>query len=146
MHKPITICAVAGICSMLALLPAATTALAQAGSTGGTIGKQDKSVSGGEERTVPKRSARPTGSRETHSTACGKLAGVWSWFVNGDVFIKADGTFAQPQARLTGTWLCDGTNVVMLWSHGATDRLTLSPDGMHLSGTNGLMTVTGDRK
>jgi hypothetical protein len=50
MRKPIKICAIAGICSMVALLPAATTVLAQAGSTGGTIGKTDKSASGGEER------------------------------------------------------------------------------------------------
>jgi hypothetical protein len=136
---------IAILCAV-ALIPGQQTAYGQAGATGGTIGKQDKSVSGGEERTAPKRSARPTRSRETHSTTCGKLAGGWSWFIGGDVFIKAGGTFAQPQTRLTGTWLCDGDHVVMLWSHGFTDRLTLSPDGMHLSGTNGLMTVTGDRK
>jgi hypothetical protein len=58
MRRFITICAITGICSMVPLLAAATTALAQAGSTGGTIGKTDKSASGGEQnepRTQTKR-------------------------------------------------------------------------------------------
>jgi hypothetical protein len=42
----------------------ASSALAQAGSTGGTVGKQDKSISGGEERTEPSGGTRHSG----HST------------------------------------------------------------------------------
>jgi hypothetical protein len=41
------------VCVMSALLVADRTAFAQAGSTSGTIGKQDKSISGGEDQPAP---------------------------------------------------------------------------------------------
>jgi hypothetical protein len=33
----------------------------------------------------------------------------------------------------------------MVWSHGYTDRLTLSSDGSRLEGTNGFVRVWGNR-
>jgi hypothetical protein len=134
--------------------------LAQAGSTGGTVGKTDKSISGGNEaeRHAP---AKPRAKRERPTDradravgrssgvsvdGCAKLPRVWSWFVNGDVTIKAGGTLSQPQSKLTGTWTCKNNDVVMFWSHGFTDRLSLSRDGTHLEGSNGIIAVTGDRK
>jgi hypothetical protein len=116
--------------------------LAQAGSTGGTIGKQNKSVSGSDEGAAPRREvAKPPGQA---SSPCAKLPGTWSWFVNGDVTIRANGTHVQ--GNLTGTWTCSNGQVVLVWSHGFTDRLTLSPDGNNLDGSNGMIRVTGTRK
>jgi hypothetical protein len=50
--------AVAVVCGFAVLVAAQGTAFAQAGSTGGTIGKTDKSESGGEEKTEIKRPAQ----------------------------------------------------------------------------------------
>jgi hypothetical protein len=66
----------------------ASGAFAQAGSTGGTIGKTDKSVSGGEEAAHPRESAepdsRPTKPRERENRAASSrsgasVAGQWRW-------------------------------------------------------------------
>ncbi len=80
------------------------------------------------------------------NTLCSRLPGLWSWFVGGDVSINANGTLSQAATRLTGTWTCTNGQVVMFWSHGWTDRLTLSPDGTSLNGTNGLIPVWGRRR
>jgi len=62
---------------------------------------------------------------------------VWSWLVNGNVTFRSDGTYVQPQSGLSGTWSCNSGHVVLFWSHGYTDQLTLSGEGTHLKGTNG---------
>jgi hypothetical protein len=114
------------------------------GSAGGVLGKQNKSASGGEDTPVTTR--EKTKFREAHAKSlCAKIPGVWSWWVNGNVTFSSNGKVAQPQSNLSGTWSCSGDHVVVLWSHGYTDRLTLAPEGTHLSGTNGFMSVTADR-
>ncbi len=62
------------------VLSAATAsgAFAQAGSTGGTIGKQDKAVSGGQEQTSPSRK-NFSAPRQGQGPAAGALAGSWNW-------------------------------------------------------------------
>jgi hypothetical protein len=54
--------AIATICALAALVSTDQTALAQAGSTGGTLGKTDKSASGGEE-------SSPSGGRRVSPAA-----------------------------------------------------------------------------
>jgi hypothetical protein len=112
--------------------------LAQAGSIGGTIGKQDKSISGGEEvdrqraAPLPKRSA--ASARETASgRSCNRIVGTWSWYpsINDAIFHK-DGTALHPSSGTTGKWSCAGNTVNVVWSNGGTartDRMTLSQDG-----------------
>jgi hypothetical protein len=72
--------------TLLAICAMGTPALAQAGSTGGSISKQDKSVSGGEEpsetRRVPrkKKSTSAVSPPSAHtSKASDQLAGRWQW-------------------------------------------------------------------
>jgi hypothetical protein len=60
MRKSVTLAVVAISC-LIALLAVDRVALGQAGSTGGTIGKTDKSVSGEEEQTPP-QAPKPEGS------------------------------------------------------------------------------------
>lgn len=77
MRKSVTLGIVTIIC-FFALLAVDRIALGQAGSTGGTIGKQDKSVSGGEEQ--PRQKARG----RQRSSASGELlrhslSGNWVW-------------------------------------------------------------------
>lgn len=66
MRKPVTLVMVAINC-LIALLAFDRIALGQAGSTGGTIGKTDKSVSGGEEQT-PERKTAPEARRPERSS------------------------------------------------------------------------------
>jgi len=70
--------AVAFMCSLMLFVAAERVAFAQAGSTGGTIGKTDKSVSGGDEppQQRPKAKLRTStvGNAPAHS-----ISGKWAW-------------------------------------------------------------------
>jgi hypothetical protein len=121
---------------VFAMLPSfalETTALAQAGSAGGTIGKTDKSVSGGEapSRRVAKRSSE----RTNHGSLCDRVAGSWEWhWLNSStvVTLSADGTSSAGNGN-SGNWTCTGKTVVISWRSGP-DNLTLSPDAKRLDG------------
>lgn len=84
----------------------------------------------------------PTGAG---ASVCRMIPGLWSWFVNGDVTFKSDGTLVQ--GPRTGQWTCRGDlHVTIVWSHGYTDELTLSPDGKTLGGANNVgSAVAGQR-
>ena len=134
-------------------------AAAQAGSTGGSIGKQGKSVSGGESPPEPRRAApqpapaRPATSRRSETpraaeaaSPCAGVAGVWTWFVGGDAVFKPNGA-VEAVNGLTARWTCRDGIFTVTWVNGFVDRLTLSSDRSRLSGTNNLgFTVTGTRK
>jgi hypothetical protein len=125
---------------------AATRAFAAAGSTGGRIGKTDKSVSGDvqpPERPAAKGAAKPR-SPAPATSSCGKIPGNWAWFSGLTTVFRRDGTGSA--GPYTATWTCENDNVTIVWSHGYIDRLRLSRDGTHLQGTNGFITVTGDRR
>jgi hypothetical protein len=120
-------------------------AFAQAGSVGGTIGKQDKSISGGDD-TADSRHAVPgikhpgsAGSKRTEQkgagSACGRVAGVWTangWYNaiygRGDVVLSADGS-ARHVSGIVGVWTCVGGHFVMHWKNWAHGEGSLSNDG-----------------
>jgi hypothetical protein len=89
----------------------ASGAFAQAGSTGGTIGKTDKSVSGGEEETSPRRDKTKT-PEQGHTAAV--LTGNWNWTAHcgplspGGVFVisNVSGT------HFSGDFLSDVTGTL----------------------------------
>jgi hypothetical protein len=112
------------------------TAFAQAGSMGGTVGKQDKSVSGSEEPAEPKSPHNPRHAvsppKQSSEASC-KLASIWANELAGvgsSVWtISSDGTAierglgsAQGHASLSGhtltisyhTSLNNGTYVIQL--------------------------------
>jgi len=114
----------------------ASSALAQAGSTGGTIGKQDKSVSGGNESAAARpRSPKPN----LRPDLCGKMHGVWNTSVNsnlGPLTIKSDGTMTQ--GVFSGTWTCD-TDVFNATWYGNATKCTISRNGRQFScGSSGV--------
>ena len=124
---------------------------AQGGSTGGTIGKTDKSQSGADdapssrrEPTARKRAKEAGVPRNVPTSSCSKMPGNWSWFTGVTAVIRPNGTATA--GPYSATWTCANDAVVMHWNHGYTDRLRLSRDGTHLEGTNGFVTVTGDRR
>ena len=122
----------AGVLSaMLASTVASGLAFAQAGSTGGSVGKTDKSLSGGTEA-LPRRqsSATPNSAANT----CRKVVGTWAWhypLVTTETVFKPDGT-ATNSSGLTNSWRCSGGLVIAKWSHGATDHIRISGDGNRL--------------
>ena len=71
--------ALAAMCGLAALIGVGKTALAQAGSTGGTIGKTDKSVSGGEDTPAPGVKNRKSIGVEVPSKRAASISGRWSW-------------------------------------------------------------------
>lgn len=149
-----------GIITLVMLLSAfaeASSALAQAGSVGGTIGKQDKSISGVEE---DRPRASPPAKRSTASTreavsgrSCNRIVGTWSWYLGvSDSIFRKDGSALHPASGATGKWSCAGETVNVVWSYQGTlrtDRMTLSQDGNSIfvvSPYGGGIKFTGTRR
>lgn len=132
------------VCIAISAAPAFT--FAQAGSAGGVAGKQGKSVSGSVE-TQPTRRAPPSTTRRASSpvkSSCGQPVGTWTWWNGGLVTVSGRGTISK--GSLSGKWACGGSQVVMIWDHGYTDRMKLSADGSNLSGTNNLGFPVGGKR
>jgi hypothetical protein len=116
-------------------------AFGQAGSTGGMIGKQDKSISGGEEADRPRAAPHPkraaTNSSETSSgPACSRIVGTWSWgYGVTEMVFNQNGTVRQSITGNKGSWTCAGTVVKSVFASGDRDRIAISKDGNSASVT-----------
>jgi hypothetical protein len=123
-------------------------AMAQAGSTGGTVGKQDKSVSGSEEPVTPKtrshKAASPPTEAKSKSSGCGKVAGTYKWLLGTINVMKADGTTTLSNGP-QGTWTCSNGQVTIVWNNGATDRLTPTSSGFSVININSGVQYDGVR-
>ena len=117
----------------------------QPGSTGGSIGKADKSISGGGEpssphRAVPStrsRSGNPGGEEKPHkvSSGCGRIVGAWRWALAQTITFGADGSTESSRGD-SGNWTCENGRIVARWKSGYIDSIMLSADGTELSFTN----------
>jgi hypothetical protein len=115
----------------------------QAGSVGGTVGKTDKSLSGGRGDQAPVRSTAPA---KPAVNSCQRMVGTWDWFVGGATVFASNGT-GHNSLGLTFTWTCSNGTYVVSWSHGFVDRLRVSADGNSVDGSNQIGThITGTRK
>jgi hypothetical protein len=137
------------VLAVFLFLASGSLAFAQAGSTGGTIGKTDKSISGGEStaesRTPTKtrsKGQRPMSGQAAEDSAgrakCAKFVGTWNWvFGSGEVTAKSDGTlkYAVGGGSGVGKWSCSDGHVV-LRSGSHEDRMTLSDDGLTMTGVS----------
>ena len=115
------------VVATLMLFLSATVAAAQ-GATGGSIGKHNKSISGGGETTVLPAAHTPAGS-------CSKIAGTWLWNNGLTVVVNASG-----QAEISngdgGRVSCSDGIYEFKWRRlGNSVRMGLSGDGKRLSGT-----------
>jgi hypothetical protein len=116
MRKPVTLGIVCIIC-LVALLAADRIARGQAGSIGGTIGKTDKSASGGEESSAslgrylsPASRRHPQRNGEGSVGPSSSVTGHWQWHSDCGPFGRFVGAFklAQTSAgQLTGEFLSD---------------------------------------
>jgi hypothetical protein len=126
----------------------ASGAVAQAGSTGGTLGNTDKSISG--EREEPRRSGdrateqqQPSSKTRQHSTrreitarqseahnSCAKFVGIWAWTHIGTISVtfSSNGTAEASNGR-HGSWGCANGVLSVTWDDGLTYRLAISTDG-----------------
>jgi hypothetical protein len=121
---------------------------AQAGSTGGTIGKQDKSASGGEVRVptrvqraplapkhhVAARERRAPRARKNHlsearGSHCGKIVGTWLLPHGEATFDQNGGGRYTFLLSVTGKWTCANGIVIVTWNNGVVSRGTISHDG-----------------
>jgi hypothetical protein len=93
-------------------------AMGQAGSTGGTIGKTEKSTSGGEEGSNALRHpSRRTGSK-SFGDGCRRIIGVWTWrisILSWRIVVRPDGVAHHSiDNGIKGAWSCDGDKVVFV--------------------------------
>ena len=123
-------------------VPLQLTPAAGQGATGGSIGKQDKSISGSERAARPARTQRqgrskpgPVSGRGS-KTSCRSIVGTWASWASGvygkqDTKIRGDGTITHPTSK--GTWSCTAGEYIHVWdSFGVRGPYTLSPDGKRL--------------
>jgi hypothetical protein len=113
-------------------------AFSQAGSTGGTIGKENKSVSGadGPRVAAPARSGSKAQNPVAGATGkgCGKIVGAWKWSNGLNVVVKPDGT-ADATDGGHAILTCDGGMYLFKWqAAGNNSRMTLASDGKQMSG------------
>jgi hypothetical protein len=127
-------------------------AMAQAGSTGGTVGKQDKSVSGGEEgpdaRHTEKKSHRAVAPKVS-AFKCPNLTGTWNtWaagmFGKGDATFNSDGT-AMHGSGIPGKWGCEDGHLFIRWAiDGRPGEVKLSRDGKKVTTPDGGVHMSRD--
>jgi hypothetical protein len=106
----------------LALSVAETTALAQAGSTGGSVGKVNKGASGESDappgKPAPAGRARSKGPVEpaeppkSKAAACSRAVGTWFW-VTEVVTIKPNGSISAKGGP--GNWTCVNGLLHVFW-------------------------------
>jgi hypothetical protein len=130
-----------------------SSAFAQAGSTGGTVGKQDKSVSGGEEADRPRAAPQPkraaANTREISSgAACGRIVGTWNWPNGSTVFFSKGGNTGTTGQPPNGTWKCSGSKIIAAYNNGWRAECVLALDGNSMTITTNLLpgTYTATRK
>jgi hypothetical protein len=132
---------------VLSPFAARATEFAQAGSTGGTIGKTDKSVSGPEAPPKIQSTEKPS-TRAGTGSPCDKVAGSWMWRWLNDstvVTLSPDRSSSAANGNI-GNWTCTGRTLVIVWRISGPDEMTLSPDAKRAAGTGGLgVGVTGTR-
>lgn len=127
---------------LVVVLATPDVALAQAGQTGGVIGKREKSISSEESAPAPRGGAAPArkpsaAGRRTQAapSGCGGIVGQWRWLPGVRVVFNSNGTSRGSNGD-SGTWSCAKGTVIASWKSGYVDTITMSPDGRHLSITN----------
>jgi len=59
-------------------------------------------------------------------------SGVWAWFSGHDAVFDPHGTGSGGEGSVALNRACSHGSLAIHWSAGYVDRVTLSPDGMHL--------------
>ncbi len=75
------------------------------------------------------------------------MLGKWAWHNGGgDVEINPGGTLGRNGSPRQGVWTCNGGVIMLHWNAGWVDTLSLTADGVGLTGTNQFgVGVSGNR-
>jgi hypothetical protein len=127
--------------------PCSNSAFAQAGSTGGSIGKQGKAASGDSDQ-PSRRKAPAKKQHESKQSHCPNIVGIWSSWASGlfgqdDTSFKRDGT-AFHRSGIAGTWQCDSGQMVIQWADGVRHVVTFSADRKQVFKTDGTLVFRRD--
>ena len=128
------------VCVTFAAGTIVRSAFAQAGSAGGSVGQQDKSVSGSEDQeSAQKKSPRPTPKhspvKSTNiASRCSNFAGTYSYALRAVTVFKSDGTASNSKGT-NATWTCANGTVTVRWNSGFIDTL-IPLGGSSFSATN----------
>jgi len=124
---------------LLVVASGGTPVFAQAGSTGGTIGKQGKSASGSENQTGDHRTAKSLSPsvQGAKGPSCRRVVGTWSWADGATAVFNEDGS-GQHSGGWKATWACKGPNIIATWPLGVVDSMTFSENGNSLLITNNM--------
>jgi hypothetical protein len=139
-HTDTLISLMALVCVTFAAGTGIRSAFAQAGSAGGSVGKEDKSVSGSaEQEPAEKNLPRPTPKnspiKSTNTASrCSSFPGSYSYPLHTITVFKSDGT-ASNSSGLKATWSCANGTVTVRWNTGYIDTL-ISSGGSNFSATN----------
>jgi len=125
------------------------------GSTGGTLGKTDQSISGDQRRppppaksSPPKKAAAP-GPQPEKGGRCPNIVGVWnSWasgmWGKGDTTFKSDGSATHSPGG-AGKWWCANGQLHIDWGgSGKPGPVRLSADGKKMLGSDGGIHMSRD--
>ena len=113
------------------------------GSTGGTLGKTDQSLSGeakpgaaDKPSRAPDREPKTKGAAfDAQKTGCARIAGNWTWSNGLTVVVSASGTATATDGG-RAVLACGGGTYLFKWQlMGNESRMTLSADGKRLSGS-----------
>ena len=105
------------------------------GSVGGVIGKQGKSISGGDEAPAPRPTAapnRPSNPETAARSRCPNIVGIWNSWASG-LFGKSDTTFngdgtSIHKSGIAGKWWCETGQLRMSWGGETPKTFRLSDD------------------
>ena len=127
-----------------------SSALAQAGSTGGTIGKQDKSISGDRPELDRPHAAPPAkrsiaNPRGKSDASCGKIVGTWTWYLGVTATIFEGNGTAQSSSGPSWKWICVGTNSAVSSNGSSKEEYKISQDGNSLFVTSSWAEAYGSR-
>jgi hypothetical protein len=146
---------VAVLTLLLASFGGISSALAQGGSIGGSVGPSEKTLSGDRNAAAPaapatrrpnrRRTETEPGARMTSpkepaaSSRCQMVLGSWAFSNGVGVVFKAGGAMSSTKGD-DGTWSCSNGMVQAHWAHW-TDHYLVSPDGAHITGNSGLLNM-----
>jgi hypothetical protein len=133
-------------CAAIMLIAVAGAAFAQAGSTGGTLGNTDKSISGerpAAEPAAPKSHRSASAPAAPKSSGCGRILGKWLWFNGVTVIVNANNTTTQSDGHSASVACADGV-YTFNWGIGSA-TLTLSADARHMTGRDSMGPASASR-
>jgi hypothetical protein len=155
MNRITGLIAIVFVCGILSLGTTCGSAFAQAGSTGGTIGKKGKSVSGGDDTTRETQAKRPAQAVTRHSpvsrpASCKSVHSTWSVDAEGlgsaTMTVMASGMFTtQGLGNPSGSFNISGRTVKANWrssdGYSGVTRVELSSDCTHGRGISRQLTT-----